>query len=151
MADNSELFYQTSKREISAAVDYVDENVLHTKQIIFAPLPEVTLPNGTRTVDPNFAFGAPEHRLWWVPIPILWHWAFFPDEKYGIRHDECKEYVTKLKEKPICPVNNAFHPNVAGAKMYADSITTVIPPNAVDHWKTAAEQTDNPGDGRRVF
>jgi hypothetical protein len=143
MKDNSEIFYKTSKHEISAAVDYVDNNVLHTKQMIFAPLPEVTLPDGTRTVDPDFAFGAPEHQLWWIPIPILWHWAFFADEKYGIRHDECNKYVTKLEEKLICPINNAFHPNVPGAKMYADSIVKVIPPDALDRWKAVAEQTAN--------
>jgi hypothetical protein len=151
MADNSELFYKTSKHEISKAVDYVDANVLHSRQMIFAPMPEVTLPNGTRTVDPNFAFGAPKHRLWWVPIPIIWHWAFFADEKYGVRHNECNEYVKKFEEKLICPVNVAFHPNVAGAKMYADSIEAVIPQDAVNRWMAAAAQSESPAGGQRVF
>lgn len=142
MADNSELFYQTSKQEILNAVDNVDINIVHARQIIFAPLPEVMLASGTRTVDPNFAFGAPGHRLWWVPIPILWHWAFFRDEKYGFRYGECRKYVTKLEEKLICPVNPAFHPNRLGAKMYADSITAVIPPDSLSRWKTAAAQAE---------
>ena len=109
------------------------------------------MPNGARTVDPDFAFGAPKHRLWWVPIPIIWHWAFFADEKYGVRHDECNEYVRKLEEKLICPVNVAFHPNAAGAKMYADAITTVIPQNAVDQWKAAAAQSESPEGGQRAL
>jgi hypothetical protein len=142
MADNSELFYQTSKQEIFNAIDDVDKNILHVQQIIFAPLPEVTLADGTRTVDPNFAFGAPEHRLWWVPIPILWHWAFFRDDKYGIRHDECGKYVTNFEEKLVCPVNSSFHPNVAGAKMYADSITAVIPLDLLKHWQAPATQAE---------
>jgi hypothetical protein len=151
MADNSELFYQMSKQKISDAVKDVDANVLHSKQMIFAPLPEVTLPDGTRTVNPDFAFGAPKHRLWWVPIPIFWHWAFFADEKYGIRHDECNEYVKDLEEKLICPVNVAFHPNAAGGKMYADSIEAVIPQDAVDRWKAVPAQAETSSERQRVF
>lgn len=142
MADNSEFFYQHSKKKLNEAVDFVNANVTHSGQMIFAPLPEVTLPDGTKTVDPDFAFGAPKHRLWWVPIPLVWHWAFFADEKYGIRHDECHK-VRNLEEKLICPVNVAFHPNQEGAKMYSDSILRVIPPDTIDRWRTATRATES--------
>ena len=56
-----------------------------------------------------------------------------------------------FEEKLICPVNVAFHPNVAGAKMYANSIEAVIPQDAVDRWKAAATQREIPEGGQRVF
>lgn len=143
---NSEDFYQTSKIMISGAVASV--NARHPGAALFAPLPEIKVNYGGAsftTVDPRFAFAASKHHLWWIPLPLFWKFALFADEKYGVRHDECKRNMKGLpaKEQLVCPFNVAFHPNRGGARAYASSMETVITPAMIAGWRNSTASTSS--------
>lgn len=125
VADDSEAFYQDSKRALTASVSQMIQE--SPGNFFYAGLPEITEEDGTVTVDPNYAFGAPGKHQWSIPIRILFIWAIFKDNKYWFRQPLCRQYVHNPIDKLVCDSNTAFHPNVAGAKAYAQSIETAIP------------------------
>jgi hypothetical protein len=66
MVANSEGFYQQSKSALKRAVNNVnDEN---EPRVFFATLPEVSNGIGLPTVDPLFAYGAPQKHEWMIPV-----------------------------------------------------------------------------------
>ena len=84
MADNSEVFYQTSKQVLSDAINAA--NPIAAPRVFAATLPEPsTDPDGHSTVDPNWAYGAPKTHLWLLPLPLFFGLALNPDEKFAER------------------------------------------------------------------
>lgn len=140
MKDNSELFYQLSKKKISEAVNHANTVFTDGPHMFFAHLPEVPVQENGKTVltvDPDFAFAAPKSNMWLVPIPLIWHWGFFRDQKFGVRHDECEAHVTDFVQRQVCKVNPAFHPNAKGAHAYAEVILMAIPRAKISEWAAA--------------
>lgn len=129
MVDNSEVFYQESKQSLKSAVDAINKN--NPERFFFAGLPEKP---GTATIDPNFAYGAPQTHEWLIPFKFLW-WVINPDDKYRYRYPLCEKYVPFGLDALECEMNSGFHPNRAGADAYSQSIEAVIPAATLDQWK----------------
>lgn len=136
MVMNSEEFYQDSKNALEGAVGAVNET---GTRFFFARLPEISNWNAAPTVDPVFAYGAPQRHEWMIPVRFLFFWAFHKDQKYWYRQRLCDEYVRDPIERMVCQSNPAFHPNIAGAQAYTDSIEAVIPGAEVAGWRAAGE------------
>jgi hypothetical protein len=134
MVENSEAFYQNSKNSLRSAVDQA--NSPGEAFVYFAPMPEPALVNGQTTMDPLFAYGAPLRHQWMISFRFLHFWAFYKDEKYWFRQPLCEKYVTGKIDRLVCQTNPAFHPNAAGAEVYASSIEAVIPGSAISMWKS---------------
>ena len=130
---NSEAFYQHSKKALEDATGEL--NSASQSKFFFATLPEVRLGEGTTTVDPLFAYGAPLRHEWMIPIRFLFFWAFYKDQKYWPRQSLCAKYVQLGIERLVCDSNPAFHPDVQGAKVYAESVENTIPRDTVNGWK----------------
>lgn len=141
MVKNSEEFYQHSKSAIKDAIKAVN-NIAGQPRFFFANLPEIKNGNGISTVDPLFAYGAPQKHEWMVPFRFLFFWAFYKDEEYWRRQSLCKKYVNDVIERFVCDSNPAFHPNVQGAKTYAESIEAVIPSSVLASWKAGAKDVE---------
>jgi hypothetical protein len=132
MITNSELFYDQSKQSITDAVIAVGGG--GKGRFFFAGLPEVQV-GGTLTVDPQFAYGAPQTHQWMLPVRFLW-WVFYKDDDYWHRYKLCGEYVAAGLERVECEMNAGFHPNVQGADIYAKSIEAVISPDVIKGWSS---------------
>jgi len=133
IADNSENFYQDSKKALITSVASVNESTV--AKYFYANLPEVTEEDGTVTVDPRFAFGASEQHQWSIPIRILFFWAILKDNKYWYRQPLCKKYVDNPIDRLVCDSNTAFHPNDTGAIAYAEAIERAVPPGLIAEWR----------------
>jgi hypothetical protein len=138
MVDNSEQFYQHSKTAINDAIKAVNKTAGQTR-FFFANLPEVPTRKGTFTVDPLFAYGAPDKHEWMLPFRFLFFWAFYKDAEYWHRQSLCKKYVHSAVERLVCDSNPAFHPNLPGAKTYAKSIKAAIPAAVLASWKAGTK------------
>jgi hypothetical protein len=72
--------------------------------------------------DPAFSYGAGRRkRLWSAPIGWFRH-----DQEYGRRSRICNTHYPIGGERFICKINPTAHPNMAGAKAFADSINTIL-------------------------
>ena len=127
----SDTFYTTTRRALGDAVAAVGGS---QARVFYAGLPEV---NGT--VDPNWAYLAPETHQWRIPIPYLaWLSSSFvshPDEEFANRNRACLSFYKKPLDKFLCQTNTGFHPNVKGAEAYASAIESAIPATALAGWK----------------
>jgi hypothetical protein len=144
MADNSELFYQTSKRVISDAIDAINSanppipgEPLRAVSVTL-PEPSVsTVVQGARTVDLDWAYGAPKTHLWLLPFPLFLGLGINRDDKFVPRWWECLfHYPFFSIDRFVNEVNAGFHPTTLGAATYAKSIEDAIPPNAWKAWET---------------
>jgi hypothetical protein len=133
ITENSEEFYQRSKESLKKAVAAVAGT---SPRFFFAQMPEGNFGGNQPTMDPRFAYGAPDTHLWPISIRFLW-WGFFKDDKYWFRQPLCDVY-DPLPELAhfVCQTNPAFHPNVPGSAVYATSIQAVVPSSVIDGWKT---------------
>jgi hypothetical protein len=129
MAANSEAFYQHSKTGLKMAVD--NANAGGSARVFFAGLPQVTT-SSPPTVDPAFAYGAPQTHLWLIPFHFLW-WHFNKDEDYSHRMKTCKHLL--FPDNVMCETNAGFHPRQTGEQIYFASIQSVIPSAVVQAWK----------------
>jgi hypothetical protein len=138
LVENSEVFYQNSKVSLKSAVARVNQN--GETSAFFAQMPEPARVNGQPTMDPLVAYGAPRRHLWMISFRFLYFWAFYKDDKYWFRQPLCDRYVKAddiagLVDRLVCQTNPAFHPNVAGSTVYAESMEAVIPTSAISKWK----------------
>jgi hypothetical protein len=131
MSDNSEAFYQHSKKAITAAVDYVNSS--HPGRAFYAGLPEIQV-GYVQTIDPTFAYGAPNTHEWKLPVAFLW-WVINPDEEFKRRNVACQADYPLGIERLVCQSNAGFHPKVIGENAYTSSIESVIPASVVAAWK----------------
>jgi hypothetical protein len=103
-------------------------------RLFYTGLPEV---NGT--VDPNWAYRAPDTHQWRIPIPYLaWLSSSFvahPDEEFTYRNRACLAFYKTPLDRFLCQTNTGFHPNVKGAEAYASSIESAIPAATLTGWK----------------
>jgi hypothetical protein len=133
IADNSEIFYQKSKKSLMESVASMDAG--GSARFFYAGLPEIREQNGTVTVDPRFAFGAPDKHQWLIPIRILFFWALFKDHTYWHRQPLCQRYESNPIDDLVCDSNTAFHPNPAGAALYTAAIKGAIPAPVIQAWR----------------
>jgi hypothetical protein len=128
----SDAFYTSSKQALSDAVAAAASGP--AVRLFYAGLPEV---NGT--VDPNWAYRAPDTHQWRIPIPYLaWLSSSFvahPDEEFTHRNRACLALYKTPLDKFLCQTNTGFHPNVQGAEAYASSIESAIPAATLAGWK----------------
>jgi hypothetical protein len=144
MADNSERFYQTSKQVIKDAVDAINAanpplpgEPLRAVSVTLPEPSASTVVQGARTVNPLWAYGAPETHLWLLPFPLFLGFGINRDDKFAPRWWECLfHYPFFSVDRFVNEVNAGFHPTKLGAATYATSIETAIPPNAWKVWGT---------------
>jgi hypothetical protein len=136
MADNSELFYQTSKKALKEDIQQVNASA-PSPRFFYAQLPEGNYGYPDPTVNPNLAYGAPNRHLWMISFRFFHLFAFYKDQKYWYRVPLCDDprNVPDLLERPICETSPAFHPNDPGSEVYTDSIIQSIPSAIKDTWK----------------
>jgi hypothetical protein len=89
-------------------------------------------------VSPPFtdvnAYSSPVSWLWPVPSPVTGR-----DEAYALRLNDCAVSVASLPttgDQAKCLIASIGHPNILGAKAYADAITMVLP-KFFPQWKLA--------------
>ncbi|HTS08450.1 MAG TPA: hypothetical protein VMP68_22965 [Candidatus Eisenbacteria bacterium] len=136
MATNSEEFYQHAKAALKEAVSQA--NGANPPRFFFAGLPEASIGGRLPTVDPLFAYGAPQRHQWMLPIRFLHFWAFHKDQKFWYRQKLCDQYFNRplaIVDRTVCEDNSAFHPNLAGERLYAWSIEAVVPATVIDGWR----------------
>jgi hypothetical protein len=138
VADNSEKFYQDSKKALTESVEQMNKG--NEVRFFYAGLPETTEEDGTVTVNPRYAFGAPDRHQWLIPIRIFFFWAIFKDNTYWHRQPLCRKFISNPVDTLVCDSNPAFHPNVAGAVEYAKSIKGVIPPTVIQNWRESVAE-----------
>jgi len=106
MIRKSAIWYETSNTTLARAVEEADRAEGGTGRVVFAPVPFL----------PEHAYGAPESMLW----AITEH-----DDVAASRWWECLGRE-KIADRIRCINASAFHPNPAGAKVYADSIIRAL-------------------------
>ena len=133
LVSNSEEFYQSSKDALTSAIDARAAAGDH--KVAFAKLPEISLGFGRETVDPSYAYGAPQRHEWMVPVRFLFFFAFYKDQKYWYRQRLCAKHVGPGWQRLVCDSSPAFHPNLRGAETFAASIEAAVPRAEIANWK----------------
>jgi hypothetical protein len=131
-SDNSRTFLDTSQDCFVWAISMVNgKNLLPNTEnpcTHIAPAPPQPAKNNLRVFlatvsdDPAYSYGAgPHKRLWSVPIGPFRH-----DQEYDRRHKVCDTHYPIGGDWFICTIDPTAHPNVAGAKAFADRINTIL-------------------------
>ncbi|MGE5188960.1 MAG: hypothetical protein ACM3NF_02765, partial [Gemmatimonadota bacterium] len=107
----SAAWYQASDATLSRAVDEANREPGVSGRVVFAPIPVLA----------GNAYGAPQSLLWGVTehdnVALSRWWEC-------LRRD-------KIMDRMRCINASAFHPNAAGARVYADAIVRALDPPAM--------------------
>jgi hypothetical protein len=131
-SDNSRAFLDASQDCFVWAISVVNGKSLATKTDNPCPhmlpaAPQLANKNlrvflATVSDDPAYSYGAGRRkRLWSVPIGPFRH-----DQEYERRRRLCNTHYSIGGDRFICKINPTAHPNVAGAKAFANSINAIL-------------------------
>ncbi|MFM9903019.1 MAG: hypothetical protein ACKVQJ_00440 [Pyrinomonadaceae bacterium] len=115
LADRSDLWYQTSNQSLRIAVNQANSSLPITGAIQFSQ------------TNPRVIFASPTFlsaNCFASPQPFLWELDGLKtnDELYSNRQTDCKVLTGQRGNLITCHRAGLFHPNVAGASAYFDSI-----------------------------